>query len=300
MQVTEIVVLSGKGGTGKTSLSAAFAQLMSNPVLVDCDVDAANLHLLLAPAIEQSHDFVGAAKAHIDGTLCDGCGLCAETCRFDAIRLNGQASIDNLHCEGCGVCARRCPAGAISLVPQLCGQWFPSRTRCGPLVHARLAPGQENSGKLVATLRRAAKAIAAGNGARWILVDGPPGTGCPVISSLTGAAYAVFVTEPTVSGFADLRRAAAVADHFQLPTGVVINKADINAAVADRVAEYAAATGRDLLGRIPYDPLFTRAQMAGTSVLDVAPAGLRKQLEDVWRAVECALATGRRSLAAMQ
>ena len=285
----EIVVLSGKGGTGKTSLTAVFASLMGKPVLVDCDVDAANLHLLLNPLVEERHDFVGGAKARVDTTACDGCGLCIDGCRFEAIRLNGIAAVDPLHCEGCGICARICPVSAISIESRVCGQWFLSRTRNGPMLHARLAPGQDNSGKLVSTLRQSARTLASQNGASWILVDGPPGAGCPVISSLTGADYVVMVTEPTLSGFSDLQRTVAVADHFRVPTGIIINKADINPDVAGRIEEYAATTGRDVLGRIGYDPAFTRAQLSGSSVLGSATAVLRRRLEGVWRAVERAI-----------
>jgi MinD superfamily P-loop ATPase len=262
---------------------------MGMPVLVDCDVDAANLHLLLNPLVEERHDFVGGAKARVDTATCNGCGLCADGCRFEAIRLNGIAAVDPLHCEGCGVCARTCPVGAISLEPHVCGQWFLSRTRNGPMLHARLAPGQDNSGKLVSTLRQSARTLASQNGASWILVDRPPGAGCPVISSLTGADYVVMVTEPTLSGFSDLQRTVAVADHFRVPTGIIINKADINADVAGRIEEYAATTGRDVLGRIGYDPAFTRAQLSGSSVLGSATAVLRRRLEGVWRAVERAI-----------
>jgi MinD superfamily P-loop ATPase len=287
--VKEIVVLSGKGGTGKTSLTAAFASLMSDAVLVDCDVDAANLHLLLNPLVEERHDFVGGAKARVDTTTCDGCGLCAGVCRFEAMRLHGIAVVDPWHCEGCGVCARTCTVGAISLDPRVCGEWFLSRTRNGPMLHARLTPGQDNSGKLVSTLRQSARALAHRNGAAWILVDGPPGAGCPVISSLTGADYAVMVTEPTLSGYSDLQRAVAITDHFRVPTGIIVNKADINPGVAGRIEEYAATTGRDVLGRIGYDPAFTRAQLSGSSVFETATTLLRGRLESVWRAVERAV-----------
>jgi MinD superfamily P-loop ATPase len=298
--VKEIVVLSGKGGTGKTSLTAVFASLMSKAVLVDCDVDAANLHLLLNPLVEERHDFAGGEKARVDTTACDGCGLCIEGCRFEAIRLDGIAAVDPLHCEGCGICARMCPVGAISLESRVCGQWFLSRTRNGPMLHARLAPGQDNSGKLVSTLRQSARTLANQIGAAWILVDGPPGAGCPVISSLTGADYVVMVTEPTLSGSSDLQRAVAVADHFRVPTGIIINKADINPEIAGRIEEYAAATGRDVLGRICYDPAFTRAQLSGSSVLQAAGADLRRCLESAWRAVERAVQKERSPFAVIQ
>lgn len=292
----ELVVLSGKGGTGKTSLSAVFASLMSRPVLVDCDVDAANLHLVLQPVIGERRQFTAGAKARIDTRVCTGCGRCVTLCRFDALSLNGAPMVNPLRCEGCGVCEWNCPAGAITLAPQLCGEWFVSATACGPMVHARLTPGQENSGRLVSTLRQAARRLAEETGAAWILADGPPGAGCPVISSLTGADYVVLVTEPTVSGFADLRRAAAVVDHFAIPSGVVMNKADLNPAVAESIRAYAASSSRDWLGSIGYDRAFTRAQIQGRSVLALAGAELRRDLEAVWRAVAAAAGRERRVL----
>jgi MinD superfamily P-loop ATPase len=296
----EIVVLSGKGGTGKTSLTAVFSTLMDRAVLVDCDVDAANLHLLLHPVVEARHDFTGGAKAHVDAAACGACGVCVDLCRAEAIHLDDVAAVDALHCEGCGVCAHVCPSGAISLTPRVSGQWFVSSTGNGPMFHARLSPGQDNSGKLVSVLRQAARARAAQDGAPWILVDGPPGSGCPVISSLTGADYVVLITEPTVSGYADLRRAAVVADHFRVPTGVVVNKADLNPEIAGRIENYAAETRRDLLGRIAYDAAFTRAQRSGTVVLHEAPASLRKSLEDAWRAVERAVRQGQPALSVLR
>jgi MinD superfamily P-loop ATPase len=296
----EIVILSGKGGTGKTSLTAVFSALMDHAVLVDCDVDAANLHLLLHPVVEECHDFTGSAKAHVNAGTCQACGACVDLCRAKAIRLDGIAVVDQLHCEGCGVCAYACPARAISLDPHVNGQWFLSRTGNGPMFHARLAPGQDNSGKLVSTLRQSARALAAASAAKWILVDGPPGSGCPVISSLTGADYVVLVTEPTVSGYSDLKRAAAIADHFRVPTGIVINKADLNSAVASRIEEYAATTRRDILGRIAYDSAFTQAQRAGTLVLDNASTPLRESLEGAWHAVEHAVRQGESPLAILR
>jgi MinD superfamily P-loop ATPase len=296
----EIVVLSGKGGTGKTSLTAVFSALMSRSVLVDCDVDAANLHLLLHPEIEERHEFIAGAKAQVDTSACQGCDVCSEVCRFDAIRGGRPVRVDSLRCEGCGVCVRVCPTGAISLIAQTCGEWFRSRTGGGTLFHARLIPGQDNSGRLVATLRQAARTHAASIGADWILVDGPPGAGCPVISSLTGADYVVLVTEPTVSGFSDLERAAAVADHFRVPTGIIINKADINSEVTGRIEEYAVASRRDVLGRIAYDSAFTKAQRAGAVVLEAAPARLRESLENVWGAVKRSVRKGLSPLAVVR
>lgn len=282
----EIVVLSGKGGTGKTSLTAVFQALAGRSVLVDCDVDAANLHLLLHPAVEQSHYFSGGARARVDSMLCTGCGDCVELCRAGAIELDGTATVDRLHCEGCGVCARFCPAAAISMVPRVDGQWFVSRIDGGPMFHARLAPGQDNSGRLVSTLRQAARERALQCGAQWILVDGPPGVGCPAISALTGADYVVLVTEPTVSGYSDLQRIAALADHFAIPAGIIINKADLNPEMTAGVEAYAVSGHRDLLGRVAYDPVFTRAQLEGGIVLHCASRPLRTSLENIWHAIE--------------
>lgn len=296
----EIIVLSGKGGTGKTSLTAAFASMLDEPVLVDCDVDAANLHILLNPAVQEPHDFIGGAKARIDPAYCSSCGLCAEACRFEAIQMGDGAKVNPVRCEGCGVCLLVCPANAVVLEPHLCGQWFVSSTQIGAMVHARLKPGDENSGRLVSILRQAARALAAQKAASWILLDGPPGAGCPVISSLTGADYALLVTEPTLSGFEDLRRVAAVAGHFGIPTGIIINKADINPDVASRIEEYGTATGSDNLGRVNYDPAFTKAQMEGLPVLSFASPALRNSLVNAWRAAECAILKERSPLAVLR
>jgi len=298
--VKEITVLSGKGGTGKTSLTAAFASMMEGVVLVDCDVDAANLHLLLNPSIQESHTFVGGLKAHVEQTTCSGCGLCGAACRFDAIQMNGVATVRVMHCEGCGVCASLCPVDAVTLESHACGNWFISNTQLGTMVHARLNPGDENSGKLVSILRNSARDLAQQNAASWILVDGPPGIGCPVISSLSGADYALLVTEPTISGFEDLKRVAAVARQFRIPTGIIINKANINPAVAARIEEYAAETGRDVLGKVDCDPSFIQAQLAGVPVLARAGPELRRSLKSAWQAVERSIEQHRSTLTAFR
>ena len=285
----EIVVLSGKGGTGKTSLTAAFAALSDGQVLVDCDVDAANLHLVLEPSIKEAHSFMGGAKARVNLDLCDQCGVCADLCRFDAIRVSDTARVDFLSCEGCGVCEWNCPREAISVLPALCGYWYRSVTRFGPMLHARLEPAQENSGRLVALLRQEARRVADTSGACQVLIDGPPGTGCPVISSLTGADYAVMVTEPTQSGFADLQRTIALANYFGVPVGVIVNKADINPELAGAIETYALNTERDLLGRIGYHPEFTDAQLSGRTVLEDAGPDLLAALEGIWRRLRSAL-----------
>jgi MinD superfamily P-loop ATPase len=296
----QIAILSGKGGTGKTSLTAAFVSMLDNPVLADCDVDASNLHLLLNPAVNERHEFTGGSKASIDPAVCTNCGLCAESCRFEAIRMDGGASVNPLRCEGCGVCLAVCAVGAVCLEPHLCGRWFISETRIGPMVHARLNPGEENSGRLVSLLRQSARDLAASMGAKWILLDGPPGTGCPVISCLTGADYALLVTEPTLSGLEDLKRVAAVAGHFGIPTGIIINKADINPDVGFRIEEYAVATGSDIVGRVHYDPAFTKAQMQGLPVLDLAGPELHGSLVSAWNAAEGAILRERSPLTVLR
>lgn len=285
----EIVVLSGKGGTGKTSLTAAFAVMMRNAVIVDCDVDASNLYLLLNPLVRQSYDFRGSAKAQVDAAICNGCGACMAACRFGAIHLNGCAFINPMRCEGCGVCARQCPLNAISLERHVCGRWFISSTRYGSMIHAFLEPGEENSGKLVSVLRQSARKLARQQGASWILADGPPGTGCPAISSLTGADYTVMIAEPSLSGFADLQRALKLAGHFGIPTGIVINKADINAEITARIEAFALESGCAVLGRIDYDPVFVHSQLKAVPVVDVAGNELRSRLERLWRAIEDAV-----------
>lgn len=290
----EIVVLSGKGGTGKTSITAALASLAGNAVLADCDVDAANLHLLLQPVPLERHDFIGAAKARVDSTRCTCCGLCEAACRFQAIRAGATVEVDPLLCEGCGVCLTCCPEDAIALEPTLCGHWSISNTALGPLVHARLLPGSENSGRLVSILRQAAQDLARLNNANWLLSDGPPGTGCPAISTLTRADYALLVTEPTLSGFEDLKRVAALAGHFMIPAGVLINRADVNPLIASRIEEYCTSTGRDCLGRIPLDPAFNRAQIAAIPVLATAGAQLRETLQSAWLALAASTRSQRR------
>ena len=221
----EVVVLSGKGGTGKTSIVGSFAALAKSKVLVDCDVDAATLHLLLQPAIREKHEFWSGQVAVIDEEKCTQCGLCQEQCRFAAIK---DFNVDAISCEGCGFCSHICPAEAITMKENMAGHWFISDTRYGSLVHARLGIAQENSGKLVALVRQQARQMAEKKGADYIISDGPPGIGCPVISSLSGANLALLVTEPTLSGIHDLERVLGVCHHFGVPALVCINKYDIN------------------------------------------------------------------------
>lgn len=289
----EIVVISGKGGTGKTSLVAAFAALAPDAVLADCDVDAADLHLLLKPAVRQTQEFSGGKVARVTVDQCVGCGRCAEVCAFGAVSFDGPANgvvartyrVEDIACEGCGVCAHFCPAGAIELAPAVDGQWFISDTRFGPMVHARLIPGQENSGKLVSLIRKEAARIVREQSRELIIVDGSPGIGCPVIASITGADFVLVVTEPTLSGQHDLQRVMELTAHFGIPTAVCINKFDINAGIAESIAKTAERGGVPVLGKIPYDTAVTRAQIAGMSVVEYADGPLSQQVQALWRTV---------------
>ncbi len=265
----EIVVISGKGGTGKTSLAASFALLSRGAVIADCDVDAADMHLLLQPSVTGRWRFQSGNEAIIRPEACTGCGRCEELCRFGAVRdRGGIRAVDPSGCEGCGVCARFCPAGAIDFPVRDCGEWMISSTRAGTMVHARLAPGAENSGRLVSTVRREAARLAAEEGAGLILVDGPPGIGCPVIASMTGASLALAVTEPTLSGAHDLERVISLASHFGIPVAVCINKWDINPPAAEEIERRAVAAGAATAGRITYDPVFTESMIRGSTVVE--------------------------------
>jgi MinD superfamily P-loop ATPase len=238
----QLLILSGKGGTGKTTVAGVFAALATNKVLADCDVDAADLHLLLAPERLETHDFDALPGAQINPSLCTGCGTCAAVCRFDAAvaGTDGKYTIDPYLCEGCRVCVSACPSEAISLQERVAGQWFISNTRFGPLVHARLKPGEENSGMLVAKVRQAATHKAEQQGYDLVIVDGPPGIGCPVISSLTGIDQVLIVTEPTVAGKHDLERVIKLARHFSIPIQVAINKWDLSPEKTQELEEYCA------------------------------------------------------------
>jgi MinD superfamily P-loop ATPase len=287
----ELVVISGKGGTGKTSLTASFAVLAVDSVIVDCDVDAADLHLVLSPQIKERHEFRAGHEAVIRQDTCTGCGECLSHCRFKAVQLSeepGQRArffIDPVSCEGCGVCVRFCPEHAIDFPERLCGEWMISETRCGPLVHARLGTAAENSGKLVSTVRREAKRVAKENGSSLIITDGPPGIGCPVIASVTGASLVLAVTEPTVSGEHDLKRVLSLAHHFGIPAAVCVNKWDINPEMTDRIERTALQSGAEVTGRIPYDRAVTDAQMNKKAVVEFGNDAAAKKIKEVWEIV---------------
>lgn len=282
----EIVVLSGKGGTGKTALLASFAALSRNSVLSDCDVDAPNLHLLLEPAPNEVHEFHGLQMAEIDENLCNECGACAAACRFNAI--NGLR-VDPLACEGCGLCARVCPLDAIAMQETLAGHWYVSRTRFGPLVHARLKAAQENSGKLVMAVRRRARELAQEMDATLILSDGPPGISCPAISSLSGAGLALIVTEPSLSGIHDLERVLGLCRHFGVRPLVCINKCDLSADNSRLIEDYCNNVGVKVAGRIPFDPDVNNAIVQGKPVVETSDGAASREIRALWEAITTSL-----------
>lgn len=277
----EIVIISGKGGTGKTSLTAAFATLAQNSVLCDADVDAADLHLLMKPKIRQRTDFMGGCKAIINRDLCTSCGTCIDLCRFGAI--SKQFQVDAILCEGCGVCVDFCPVAAIDFPVQRCGEWYLSETRFGPMVHARLGIGEENSGKLVSLVRKEARQLAEIRGAGLIITDGPPGIGCPVIASIGGATTLVIVVEPTVSGIHDMERVVDLAAHFKVPGMVCVNKFDLNVEMTGAIEQLALQRNIAVLGRISFDPSFTRSMIEGKTLFEYSePNATWQQVRDVW------------------
>lgn len=280
----ELVIISGKGGTGKTSLTGAFAALAENSLFCDADVDAADLHLLMQPEVRKCTDFMGGAKAVIDPGLCTGCGTCRSLCRFDAI--SERSAVDPIRCEGCGVCVDFCPERAIDFPVQRCGQWFLSETRFGPMVHARLGIAEENSGKLVSLVRRQARQLAEERGCGLIITDGPPGIGCPVIAAIGGATALVIVVEPTVSGRHDLERVLDLAAHFRVPGMVCVNKYDLNPEMTESIETLAAGRNVALLGRIPFDPLFTHAMVAGRTIFEFGgQTATHRCVRDIWAAI---------------
>ncbi len=280
----ELVIISGKGGTGKTSLTACFAALSQDKVLCDADVDAADLHLLLQPDVRQETDFTGGNTAVIALDRCTQCGLCVDMCRFNAI--SDDFVVDPIDCEGCGVCVDFCPEQAIDFPENTCGQWYISDTRLGPMVHAHLAIAEENSGKLVTLIRQEAKKLAEKKGWDLMITDGPPGVGCPVIASIGGASALLIVTEPTVSGLHDMDRAAQLAVHFKVPGMVCVNKYDLNPEKAAEIETRAAFYHMNVVGRIAFDPVFTQAMVQGQTLPEYAPqADVTRQVKEIWQQI---------------
>ncbi|MFP3867176.1 MAG: ATP-binding protein [Desulfobacteraceae bacterium] len=277
----ELVILSGKGGTGKTSITAALAALGESLVVCDCDVDAADLHLLLDPKINETYQFSGGHEARIDPERCTQCGECVELCRFGAITPDFQ--VEPFACEGCKVCVHFCPEKAIDFLDTVDGEYYVSDTRFGPMVHARLHIAAENSGKLVTVVRRKAQEIGEAQHKDYTLVDGPPGIGCPVIASLTGAHVVLLVTEPTVSGRHDLERAASLTAHFQIPTYALINKWDLNPQITEQLTQFCQEHNFPVLGRLPYDPVFIKAMVAGKTLPEFTDGFLVEELKHLWQ-----------------
>jgi len=297
----QLVILSGKGGTGKTTVAAALAHLASQEmpiVMADADVDAANLELVLSPQVQETHDFIGGQVAVIDPELCTACGICADVCRFEAVippspeigrggggrrreRVRAYA-IDPIACEGCASCFYQCPVEAIRMEEQTAGRWFRSDTRFGPLFHAHLFAAQENSGKLVTLVKQQARLRALDEGRKLLIVDGPPGIGCPVIAASAGADLALLVVEPTVSGVHDLERILATTNHFGVPALVCINKADINPSRADEISAFCVARGIALVGQVPYNTVVTEAMVQGLPVTAFSDGPVSQALRRVW------------------
>jgi MinD superfamily P-loop ATPase len=289
-QVRQLAIVSGKGGTGKTTIAAAFASLAKNKVMVDCDVDAADLHLLLKPKVLVQEKYFGGRSPHVDLEKCIQCGLCTEICRFNAI-YNGV--VNTISCEGCGFCSHICPENAIKMEEAFSGDWFVSETPYGPFVHARLGIGEENSGKLVTVVRKKAVEIAKEKNLGLILIDGPPGIGCPVTASLTGVNILLAVTEPTLSGIHDLERILKLSTHFKIPSMVCINKFDVNLENAQKIASYCEINGSRLIGKIPYEPKVVEALVNRKTVMDYPCNDVQEIVLNMWREVEATLNLGR-------
>ena len=280
----ELAVISGKGGTGKSSVTAAFATASGRLMVADCDVDAANLYLIFNPEHEEEQVYIGGYKAVVDHALCTVCGICESCCRFDAItEIDDKIMISDTSCDGCFFCSRICPMNAITMVRNERSRMYTGSFRNGMMVYGCLAPGEENSGKLVSMVRDEAKKAADETGMNIILLDGPPGIGCPVVSTVTGADRIIIVTEPTMSGLEDLKRVFEVTQKFSGEVGIIINKSDLNEAMADRIEGWCAVHGIPLLGRLPYDRRVTEAMVAGKSVPEMFPeAEISNILKDIW------------------
>ena len=290
----QLVIISGKGGTGKTILSASIATLAQNKVMADCDVDAANLYLLLHPEIQETQSFTGGKKALIEEEECLRCRSCVDVCRFDAIDEieDGEIGIDPISCEGCGVCSYVCPADAIQMEKTVSGEWYVSKTRYGPFVHARLGIGEENSGKLVAEVRKKAKEIAEQNKMDFVIIDGPPGIGCPVISSLSGTDLALVVTEPTLTGIHDMERVVQMARHFNTQTACCINKCDINSQNSDRIETWCEKNAIPLLGKIPFDAEVTESMVQGIPLTEYTNNSASIEIKNIWQKLQKLLFRG--------
>jgi MinD superfamily P-loop ATPase len=282
-EVKQLAIVSGKGGTGKTTIAAAFASLAKNKVMVDCDVDAADLHLLLKPTVLVQEKYFGGRSPRVDLDKCTQCGLCTEVCRFNAI---DHGVVHPVSCEGCGFCSHICPEMAITMKEAFSGDWFVSETPYGPFVHARLGIGEENSGKLVTVVRKKAMEIAKEKNLSFILIDAAPGIGCPVTASLTGVNLALTITEPTVSGIHDLERILKLSDHFKIPSMVCINKFDLNLENSAQIASYCKNNGSRLIGQIPYEPKVIEALVNMKTVMEYPCNEVQQIVQGMWKEAE--------------
>ncbi len=282
----EIIVISGKGGTGKTVITASMAALAKNKVMGDCDVDASNLYLLLHPEVKEKHDFYAGLIPALDSMKCNQCGLCQELCRFDAIKIfPGQTIIDHVSCEGCSLCAQVCPQQAIQMKENHCGEWYISETKYGPLVYAKLGIAEENSGKLVTLVRQKAEEIARKRDLELIIIDGPPGIGCPLIASISGANLAVVVTEPTLSGIHDLERVIKVTQHFGVRSVVIINKFDLNLENTSQIENYCITHNIEVIGKMHFDNIITEALVQRLPVVEYSDNKITKEIKAIWQKI---------------
>ena len=280
----ELVFISGKGGTGKTCLTAAFSSLAENILLCDADVDAADLHLITDPRIRDSYDFQAGHTAVIDINNCSACGLCRDMCRWHAVTEDFE--VDRIACEGCGVCVYFCPEKAIDFPMNTCGQWFISDTRFGPMVHARLGIAEENSGKLVSLVRQEAKNLSKEKNLDLILTAGPPGVGCPVIAAIGGASSVLIVTEPTVSGIHDLERVVELTAHFNVPAMVCVNKFDLNLDITIKIKKFTRENELIWLGNVPFDPIFTKAMVQAKTIFEYdSDSSTGRTVKKIWERV---------------
>ena len=286
----QLTILSGKGGTGKTTLTASFAVLAKNAIIADCDVDAPDLHMLLHPEVVETQEFTGSKVAVIDKTKCLSWGICRKKCRFDAITRG--FTVDPISCEGCGVCTVVCPSNAATLIERKSGYAYVSKTKYGFMAHALLNPSEGNSGKLVTLVRQNAKNIAKQENSELIIIDGPPGIGCPVIASVTGVDVGLVVTEPTMSGIHDLTRALQLLEHFSVTPLVCVNMYDINAENTEKILSFCRENNVEVVGKVPFSPKVTEAMVNGKTVVEYVPEeDVSKKIEDVWERI-CSLISG--------
>jgi MinD superfamily P-loop ATPase len=287
----QLTILSGKGGTGKTTITASFAVLAKNAVLADCDVDAPDLHMLLHPEVIKTQEFKGSKVAVIDKTKCTNCGVCREKCRFDAI--TEDIKVDPIACEGCGICAAICPEDAITLAERVSGYAYISKTNYGFMAHALLSPGEANSGKLVTLVRQNARILSEKENSDLIIIDGPPGIGCPVIASVTGVDAGLVVTEPTMSGIHDFKRALRLLEHFNVTPFVCVNMYDVNRDNTEKIMHFCEENSIEIAGRIPFNPKVTEAMVNGKTIIDYSPeSDVAKEIEVIWKKLRSFLKSG--------